>query len=761
MSCASCAAHVTKALRRVDGVSEATVNLPLNTADVDYDPAKCTPEDLKQAVEAMGYGLILPEAGNDETKTAVEETTASDEPGELPRTPHRLPSCCSGGAHSVSYGPRPDAEQLRYLQLRQRAIGALILAVPIMVLGMWHGLFSGQEVALWGITTLSLVKYGREFYSKAWKLLVHRSTGMDTLVAVSTGAAYAYSCLNLFYPQWALSHGTTPHLYFDSAGVITAFILLGRWLEARAMRRTTSAIRGLMGLQPREVTRRRPDGSEERVDINSVNPGDVLLAHPGERIAADGHVSEGHSNVDESMLSGEPVAVSKGEGDPLMAGTVNGHGSLVYIADKVGHDTLLARIIERVKSAQGSRVKVQRTADKIASVFTLAIIAIALATIICWQVFAPAAEAGLGFVAFVSVLVVACPCSLGLATPTAIIAGVGRGAREGILVKDANSLEVAEKVDTVVLDKTGTLTEGRPEVVGEWPAETDDRTRQALVSLEKRSEHPLAGAVCKHFEAVHQVEVGAFEAVPGRGVRGEVGGESYLLGSADWLKDEGIALPDDAKEQLKAWAAHAYTIVALAREGKLVSLLALADRVKDGAAEAVKQLRAMGLRVVILTGDNEATAAAVSREVGADEYAARMLPEGKADYVAALQAKGKRVAMVGDGINDSAALAQADLGIAMGRGSDIAIEAAMLTLLTSDLTRLPQAIRLSRRTMRTVRQNLFWAFFYNAVSVPVAAGVLYPLCGFMLSPMVAGAAMAFSSVSVVLNALRSGRASLR
>ena len=744
MSCASCAAHVDKALRKVAGVSEVNVNLPLNVATVVYDESKCTPVDLQIAVHHVGYEL------------QVDGTADNGCSVELP-SGHPTPSCCSTGAKSVNYGVKADPSLVRYRELRSRAIGALVLAVPILVLGMAHGLFAGQGIALFFLTTWSLWKYGREFYSKAWTLLRHGTSNMDTLVALSTGVAYLFSCANLFFPEWFRIHGIEPHLYFDSAGVITAFILLGRWLEARARHRTTGAIRQLMGLQPKQVTLHMPDGSERLATVDSVRVGDTLVAHPGERIAVDGKVTDGKSNVDESMLTGEPVPVGKSEGDRVMSGTINGNGSLLYVAEQVGHDTLLAQIVQRVQEAQGSKVPVQNLVDKIAAVFVPVIVLVSLLSFVSWYFLDPSNRLTHGLLALVSVLVVACPCSLGLATPTAIIVGVGRGATEGILVKDAACLEVARQIDTMVLDKTGTLTVGFPQVVETFPAQPDTDLLAAAVSLEGRSEHPLASAVCKHYSQVQTVAVDGFEAVPGRGVRGVVQEADYCLGSLDWLREEGKEISLEMEQAIDRWNDRAVTWVALARSGQVVMLIGLADEIKPTSRKAVTELKQLGLEVVVLTGDNETTAAAVAREVGADRYVAHMLPTDKADFVRRLQEAGHRVGMAGDGINDSAALAQADLSVAMGKGSDIAMESSMMTLLTSDLSRLPQAIRLSHRTVRTIHENLFWAFFYNVVSVPIAAGVLYPICGFMLHPMVAGAAMALSSVSVVLNSLWSGR----
>lgn len=742
MSCASCSAHVDKALRSVKGVKEVNVNLPMNFARVAFDDAVCTADDLQRAVARMGFELVVAADGASEAQADAAENNQAGAPSPT-------------FADTVDAQPH-DTAAGHYRRMRRRAVGALIVAVPLVVLSMWPALFRGQNLLVCALAGFSLYEFGGEFFRNALRLLRHGTSNMDTLVAMSTGVAYAYSCFNLFFPDFFLSRGIEPHLYFDSAGVVTAFILTGRMLEARAKHRTTDTIRRLMGLRPKQVVQVMPDGTEVTKPVEAVGKGDELVARPGERIAVDGSVTSGASYVDESMLSGEPVPVAKQPGDAVMAGTINTNGHLRYRAERVGRDTVLAQIVRMVQEAQGSKVPVQNMVDRIAAVFVPVIIGVALLSFAAWIILAPDNGLTHGLLALVSVLVVACPCSLGLATPTAIIVGVGRGADLGILVKDAASLEVARKVDVVVFDKTGTVTEGHPEVV-EMVTEGDDaHIRRVLFSLEHLSEHPLAGAVCRYFEGGQRLPVFNFRAEAGKGVSGCVGGTTYRAGSPDLLREMGLTMSGEIKRRAAEWGGKAFTLVALADGERVVALTALADKVKSTSARAFDELHRMGIRTCILTGDTEATAAAVAREVGARQYAARLLPADKAAFVKRLQSGGHTVAMAGDGINDSAALAQADLSVAMGRGSDIAMETAMMTILSSDLQRLPQAIRLSERTVRTIRENLFWAFFYNVVSVPVAAGVLYPVCGFMLSPMIAGAAMALSSVSVVTNSLRSG-----
>ncbi len=728
MSCASCSAHVAKALRGVEGVTEVNVNLATNLATVTFDAHLCTPQQMQEAVARMGFELVV-----DEPQPKPSQAEADD-------------------AHSAAASTSVADAALE--EKKRLAVGALLVAVPLLLLSLFPHLFSGQEMLLFFLATFSLVKYGRVFYASALRLLRHATTNMDTLVALSITVSYVYSFFNLFFPNWFLSHGMQPHLYFDSVGVITAFILLGRMLEARAKHRTTAAIRQLMHLQPKQVTVIFPNGAEVKKALSEVKTGDVLLARPGERIAVDGVVISGQSNVDESSLSGEPIPVEKTIGSRVMAGTINKNGALRYRASCEANRTLLSQIVEMVQNAQGSRVPVQALVDRIAAVFVPLIIVIAVLSFAAWLVWG--GESGLthGLVALVSVLVIACPCSLGLATPTALIVGMGRGAQQGILIKDASCLDTAKNIDVVLLDKTGTLTVGHPSVVKSAFYGDEPQLHSILLSLEKQSEHPLAEAVCEHLQTSAPLAVAHFEALPGNGVKGEVDGQCYFVGNLSLMKEKNCTFTAPQQAFIEQAQSQAHTLVAMSKDEQVVALLALTDEIKPSSQQALTQLHAMHITTFVLTGDNEQTAALVAQQVGADGYKAGLLPTDKAAYVKQLQSEGHHVAMVGDGINDSAALAQADLSVAMGKGSDIAMDAAMITLLSSDLQRLPQAIRLSRRTVCTIRQNLFWAFFYNVISVPIAAGVLFPVCGFMLNPMIAGAAMALSSVSVVLNSLR-------
>lgn len=629
----------------------------------------------------------------------------------------------------------------------------MALSLPVAVIGMFFMDIPLANPIMWLLATPVLGWCGRSFFVNAWRQLRHRTVTMDTLVALSTGIAYLFSLFNMLWPEFWLARGIQPHVYFEASSVIIAFILLGRLLEARAKENTTTAIRKLMGLQPRTVTL-VVNGERREVPIEQVRPGDAVLVRPGERIAVDGRIADGASYVDESMLTGEPVAVRKEPGAEVFAGTINQKGSFTFRAEKVGTDTLLARIIRMVQEAQGSKAPVQQRVDRIAAVFVPVIISVALLAFVLWLLLDPADGLTHGMLALVTVLIIACPCALGLATPTAITVGIGKAAEEGILIRDAESLEAARRIDTVVLDKTGTLTEGRPEVTDEaWLG--GDRTPAAvLAALERLSEHPLAEAVVAHLKEAAPVSVTGFESLTGRGVRGIANGTAYLAGSETLLREQGRQIDPELARQAARWLDEAKTVIWLADERQALGVLAVADTIRESTPQAVRRLHEAGITVWMVTGDNENTARAIAARAGIEHWKSGVLPDGKCAFIRSLQEQGHRVAMTGDGINDSAALAQADLSIAMGGGSDIAIDVAQMTIVSSDLNRIPDAIALSVRTVRTIRQNLFWAFIYNLIGVPIAAGVLYPVCGFLLNPMIAGAAMAFSSVSVVTNSLR-------
>ena len=577
---------------------------------------------------------------------------------------------------------------------------------------------------------------------------------MDTLVALSTGIAYLFSLFNLVFPEFWLSRGVEPHVYFEAAAVIVAFILLGRTLEEKAKGDTTSSLKKLIGLQPKNAIVVAADGTQTEIPISRIRVGDLLAVRPGEKIAVDGAVCEGDSYVDESMLSGEPLPVHKEPGAKVFAGTINQKGSFRFRAEKVGAATMLAQIIRMVQEAQGSKAPVQKLADKIAGIFVPAIIGIALLSFVLWLVFDPSGGLTHGILAAVTVLVIACPCALGLATPTAVMVGIGKGAEKGILIRDAVSLETAGKIYTVVMDKTGTLTEGKPVVTDIIWANGDDRAKAVFLSLEKLSEHPLADAVVHYFAGVPTLNVERFGSLTGKGIEGTVDGVRYFAGSRRLLDEQGIVVGKELNIEAQRLSAEAKSIVWFADSEQALAVAAIADRIKDSSVEAVRELQAAGIDVYMLTGDSRAVAGHIAEKAGIRHFEAEILPQDKAAFVKRLQTLGHKVAMAGDGINDSAALAQADLSIAMGGGSDIAMDVAQMTIISSDLRKIPEAIQLSKQTVRTIRQNLFWAFIYNLVGIPVAAGALYPVSGFLLNPMIAGAAMALSSVSVVANSLR-------
>ena len=716
MSCASCAARVDKTLNGLPGVYQATVNYATAVAQVEYNPEVCSDATLQSAVQDAGYDLLV-DTGED----------VADKAEEIRLT--------------------------RYRKIKRRTVAALLLSLPIMIISMFFEDISSLKYVLWILATPVVFGLGREFYINAWRQLKHGTSNMDTLVAVSTGIAYTFSVFNLLFPDFWLSRGIEPHIYFEAASVIIAFILLGRLLEERAKQNTSSAIKKLIGLQPKTVTI-IIDSDERTVPITAVQKGDTILVKPGERIAVDGVVVTGESYVDESMLNGEPVPLHKQSGEKVFAGTINQKGTFRFIADKIGSDTMLAQIIRMVQDAQGSKAPVQKLVDRIARFFVPAIISISIIAFIAWIFLAPTNGFTNGLLAMVTVLIIACPCALGLATPTAIMVGIGKGAEKGILIKDAQSLEIAQKIDTIILDKTGTITAGHPVVVESLWENGFEHSRKILYSLEKLSEHPLSDAVVNTLQNEKEISIDKFENVPGKGVKGIVGSQTYYAGNLSLLNDNHITIASHLQELANKWTQEAKTLVWFADSTQAIAAIALTDEIKQTSAQAISQLQKMGVEVYMLTGDNAISAQAISRKVGINHYKAGVLPNEKAQFIKELQANGKKVGMVGDGINDSAALAQADLSIAMGQGSDIAVDTAMATILSSDLLKIPETIRLSQLTIKTIYQNLFWAFIYNLIGIPIAAGIFYSVNGFLLNPMWASAAMAFSSVSVVLNSLR-------
>lgn len=721
MTCAGCAVSVQSTIAAQPGVDEAEVNYATQSVSVSYHPDKVGPEDFRRAVQSVGYDLIL------DTKSGKQKQV--------------------------------EAQQDHYRDLKRRTIFSAVLSFPVVVIGMFLMDIPYANFCMLVLTTPVLFLFGKNFFINAFKQARYGRANMDTLVALSTGIAYLFSVFNTVYPEFWISRGLEPHVYFEAAAVIIVFIMLGKLLEERAKSNTSSAIKKLIGLQPASVLL-VTDRGEEEVPLSKVRIGHEILIRSGEKIPVDGTVSRGSSYVDESMLSGEPVAVAKQAGDRVFAGTINQKSSFRFIAEKVGSDTMLAQIIRMVEEAQGSRAPVQKLVDKVSGIFVPIVMGIALLTLVVWMTFGGENAFSRGILAMVTVLVIACPCALGLATPTAIMVGIGKGAESGILIKDAEALEKGHRVGAVILDKTGTLTKGRPEVTTLiWKEGLENETEtlgQLLLALEQKSEHPLADAIVRHLKSGRSSlpELQAFESLTGKGVRAEYQGNSYWAGSYKIVNEQNLNLSDHLKQRAEDLQQEAKTVIYFARDSEVLAIVAIADQIKEGSAKAVAELLASGIEVYMLTGDTSQTATAVAEQTGIREFQAEVLPADKAAFVGQLQSQGKVVAMIGDGINDSQALAQADVSIAMGKGSDIAIDVAKITLVSSDLRQVPKALRLSRSTVRTIRQNLFWAFIYNLIGIPIAAGILYPFNGFSLNPMIAGAAMALSSVSVVSNSLR-------
>ncbi|WP_333597821.1 heavy metal translocating P-type ATPase [Chryseobacterium flavum] len=718
MTCASCAGSAESIVKYQEGVVEAAVNFATGNLTVEYLPNMTDAVKLQKAVQSVGYDLLIEDgAKQQETLEAIHIQ--------------------------------------KFQKLKSKTIWAIFLSLPVVAIGMFFMNIPYANEIMFLFSTPVVIWLGKDFFINAWKQAKHRSANMDTLVALSTGIAYIFSVFNMFFADFWHQRGLHAHVYFEAASVVIAFILLGKLLEEKAKGNTSTAIKKLMGLQPKTVIIIKADGTEKQIAIEDVNAGDIILVKPGEKIAVDGMVTSGSSYVDESMLSGEPVPVLKKENEKVFAGTINQKGSFRFRAVKVGKETMLAQIIKMVQDAQGSKAPVQKLVDKIAGIFVPVVIGVAVLTFVLW--FFLGGENGIvqGLLAAVTVLVIACPCALGLATPTAIMVGVGKGAENGILIKDAESLETAKKVNAIVLDKTGTITEGKPEVTGIQWMNNNDKDKAVLLSIEKQSEHPLAEAVVKHLEnAVSKVTLSMFNSITGKGAMAVYNHETYYVGNKKLLDENHIIIPDQLQEQATQWGKESKTVIWFADSKQAISVIAISDKIKETSVKAIKQMQEMGIDLYMLTGDNEATARAIAEQTGIKHYKAEVLPQHKADFIKELQKQGRIVAMVGDGINDSTALATADVSIAMGKGSDIAMDVAKMTIISSDLTKIPQAIRLSRQTVTTIKQNLFWAFIYNIIGIPVAAGILYPVNGFLLNPMLAGAAMALSSVSVVSNSLR-------
>ena len=731
MTCAACQSRVQRTLQKQSGVQDATVNLMMGNATVTYDPAAISAESLVAAIRDSGYGAEVPA----DDRSAFEEQEARD-----------------------------AATAAEFKELRLKAIVSGAIGLGAMIAMPWMHHYPWASWALLVLTTGVMLSAGRHFYTRAWSALRHGSADMNSLISVGTGAAYLYSIIATAAPAFFTSRGVPADVYYEAVILIIAFILTGNAFEARAKRNTAVALRALVHLQPKTARVVR-NGEERDVGIEHVLSDDLVVVRPGERIPVDGVVSQGESAVDESMLTGESMPVTKRAGDRVIGGTINGTGAFRFAATTLGSESVLAQIVKLMRDAQGSRAPIQHLADRISAVFVPTVMVLSVLTFVAWYFLADTASAVRGFAAAVAVLIIACPCAMGLAVPTAVMVATGRGAEIGVLIKGGEALQRAGEIGTVVLDKTGTVTEGKPTVTdlvrAPGVARDDDELLRLVASLERSSEHPLASAIVTYARArgLTLAEPEAFASVTGRGATGVVDGTALAVGNAALMADYAINITALAAVAERL-AGEGRTPMYVALDGALAGLIAVADPIKATSREAIATLHGMGLEVVMLTGDNQRTADAIAAAAGVDRVVAGVLPDGKVAEIKRLQAEGKVVAMVGDGINDAPALVQADVGMAIGTGTDIAVEAGDIVLMRGDLRTAAQAIMLSRRTMRTMKENLFWAFIYNVIGIPVAAGVLYPAFGIMLSPVIASAAMAFSSVSVVGNSLRLRRARL-
>lgn len=716
MSCAACAVSLENHLKKKTGVSNVTVNFPNESVYIEYDGDVISLGEIQKEAKSIGYEVV---------EESVDESNL-----EL-----------TG----------------RLNKLRKKVIVSIVLTLPVFILSMFlKGVFPAENMVLLALTLPVLFWSGSEFFINAWKKARHLTTNMDTLVAMSTGTAFLFSLFNTWYPSYLASHGLTPHVYYESATVIITLILLGRFLEERAKFRTTGAIKNLMGLQPKQMDVVR-QGQTLSVPIKEARKDDLFIVRPGEKIPLDGFVASGSSFVDESMINGEPLPASKIKDDFVYAGTINQNGTLEVVVEKEAGNTLLARIIDLVKKAQATKPPIQKIVDKVASIFVPAVILIALVSFIIWYLAGPSPQFTYAFLVLITVLIIACPCALGLATPTALMVGIGKAAEMGILIKDANSLEIAHKINTLVLDKTGTITRGKPEVSEIYWTEGIDKEyeERVLGTLESKSEHPLARAISEFLNVTNLQDPNlSFVNIPGKGIRGIINGKRYFAGTMNFISDEKIIIPADLKEVTGNMTEKAFTLVYFADSNKVLAALCIDDPLRENVKSAIREIHNAGVQTILLSGDNQKTTDRIAKEAGITYAKGGMLPDEKGNFIQDLKKQGKIVAMAGDGINDSHALAVADIGIAMASGTDIAMESAGITLMKSDIQHIKNAIILSKETVRTIHQNLFWAFAYNILAIPVAAGILYPVSGFLLNPMIAGAAMSFSSVSVVTNSLR-------
>ncbi len=714
MTCAVCAQSVEKTLKAQVGVKTAAVNFAEHSVLIEFDENTTTLQSLQKSVSDSGYELLVDE--------------------------------------NISQNELEKLEQTKIQKLKKKLIVSIIFSLPIFVLSMFfmHA-FSYEHELLFLLSIPVLIYCGADFFIHSVKKIKRLETNMDTLVAMSTGIAFIYSSFNVFFSKFLISKGIAPHLYFESATVIITFILLGKYLEERSRSRTSSAMKNLLKLQPNTLFVLR-ENQEIEISLKDIHLNDVILIKPGSSIPVDGKVIYGQSFVDESMITGEPLAVNKNIDDKLYAGTINQRGSLQMMAEKTGNKTLLAQIISQVRDAQMKKPPIQKLADKIAGIFVPIVISISIITFTLWIIFAPSPALANAIISAITVLIIACPCALGLATPTALITGLGRGAENGILIRNAEGFEIAHKINAIVFDKTGTLTIGKPEVINEmWFVQKNiTNLKNILVAIEQLSEHPLANAICNFHQAdnIEKILVSQFESITAKGVTANINNEKYFVGNAELLHQNNI--PINNKSSINETG----SIVYFANAQQCLAIFTIADEIRETSAKAVSNLQAMGIEVFLLTGDNLETAELIAKQAGIKNITANVLPTEKTLLIEKLQNKGYIVAMAGDGINDAAALSKANLGIAMASGSDISIQNADIILLQSDLMHIIKAINLSKATYRIIKQNLFWAFFYNIISIPLAAGIFYPFTGFLLNPMIAGATMAMSSVSVVSNSLR-------
>lgn len=734
LNCASCVNTVESTLRAESGVEEANVNFATKTARVSYDPEKTSEEQLMTSVKNAGYGMTPVDMTDHSNHSPEEHVMMMDE----------------------SHDHTKMVSESEFDVLKKKVIVAAIFCVPLTVIGMGFHTMPYANLIMFFLTIPIIFYSGLNFYINAWKQLIHKRSNMDSLVSLGTGAAFILSTVNTFYPDYLTRNGFEAHVYFEAAGVVITLVLLGRMLEARATAKTSSAIKKLIGLQPKTARVIR-NGLESEIPVSQVMIGDTIVIKPGEKIPVDGKVIEGNSVVDESMITGEPVPVEKVKDSKVIGGTINKTGSFRITAEKIGKDSLLSQIISMVEEAQGSKAPIQKFVDKVASIFVPIVFVFAIIVFFVWYFYGPAPSFIYGFITSVTILVIACPCALGLATPTAVMVGIGKGAENGVLIKNAESLELVKKANAIVLDKTGTITIGKPQVseVQYLSSSVEkEKLNSIIFSIEKISEHPLAEAVVSFFKESKELRVENFEGETGMGVMGDIEGVKYFIGNEKLMDKAGVKISGEIINKIKSIQSQAKTCLIFSDSKDVLALIGIGDTIKATSAKAISELKSLGLKVYMLTGDNEMTAEAVAKQTGIDEFRAGVLPGDKLEFIRSLKSQGENVIMVGDGINDSPALAEANVGIAMGTGTDIAMDSADIVLVKGDLEHIIKAIKISKQTSTAIKQNLFWAFIYNLIGLPVAAGALYPFTGYLLDPMIAGGAMAFSSVSVVLNSLR-------